>query len=253
MSVLELKQKIEALSPKRLIAFDVDGTLVELTENPNLTTVPEDLLASLRKLGGREGYCVAIVTGRDEKALRRMLDFSGLWVAVEHGGLLFAPDGQHNEEQLSRDDAQRLTAFENWAQLELKRDGVELERKRTGRGVHVRKLARDDAALAALILEKARHKAVQLGLHPREGRMMFEADALQHNKAAGLESIFQKLGATSVVYLGDDITDFPALEKAMELDGLGVFISSDERSEGPGNAILQSVSEVHQLITALLE
>jgi hypothetical protein len=55
------------------------------------------------------------------------------------------------------------------------------------------------------------------------------------------------VGATRVVYAGDDLTDFGALRFAAE-HGRAVFVASSEREPPPGVTVVASLRELFRLI-----
>jgi trehalose-6-phosphatase len=88
----------------------------------------------------------------------------------------------------------------------------------------------------------------------RRGKALREAEAILHDKGAALREIFERSGARSVFFAGDDLTDFPAIDFATE-HGVGAFVRSDEQrgSSSRSTASLESVDEVAALLSQLLQ
>ena len=69
-----------------------------------------------------------------------------------------------------------------------------------------------------------------------------------------LREILERSGARSVLFIGDDLTDFPAIELAAER-GVGAFVSSHEQRGAPSSSavVLDGIDEVAAMLRGLLE
>ena len=74
-----LKERLRRLPRPLLVGLDVDGTLAPIVADPAAARIPEATQQLLRKLAKREGLIVALLTGRDLPALRRMGSVAGAW------------------------------------------------------------------------------------------------------------------------------------------------------------------------------
>jgi trehalose-phosphatase len=195
---------------------------------------------------------LALITGRDLSSLSRMEELEGVWRAVEHGGLVLAPGQTPSRRELTPEQRQALDRFRQWVDSHA-RDAF-IEHKPQAIAVHVRGIAAHDPARAELLLREADEIAEKLGLHVRRGKALREAEVVRHDKGSALQEIFERSGAKSVFFAGDDLTDFPAIDFATE-HGVGVFVCSDEQRSGPSTstALLQSVDEVAALLSQLSE
>ena len=119
--------------------------------------------------------------------------------------------------------------------------------------MHVRRIAANDPARAEKLLREAEALATTLCLHVRRGRALCEVEAVGHDKGSALREIFERCGAKSAFFAGDDLTDFGAIDFATE-HGVGAFVRSEERRGAPSAtaAILHSVEEVAVLLSQLL-
>lgn len=226
-------EQLVGLPRPLLIALDVDGTLAPIAPDPAAARVPLATRVLLRRLIGTRGVRVALVTGRDATSLRRILPLPGAWRALEHGRRIVAPGEVAPRRGLASADRERLDAFATWARRVAVPRGARLEEKPGARAVHVRELASRDRRKAERVLVAARRQARHLGLHPREGRAVIEAEIEPGDKGTALLAIRRATRARSVLYAGDDVTDTPALRQAVALGGLGVFVRSAERPRGP--------------------
>jgi len=196
-----------------------------------------------------------LLTGRDGAALSRMLRLPGTHRAVEHGRLLLAPGERAGGARCTPAERTRLAAFEQWSRVKALPLGAELEKKGSSRALHVRKLARRDPALARRLLAEAAREARALGLEPRAGRAVLEAELAAGDKGKALQQLYRRTRARGVLYAGDDLTDHPALRGAVELGGLGLFVRSPERPRAPRgcSASLKSQAELAELIARLAD
>lgn len=243
-----------ALRPRPLLlALDVDGTLAPIEEDPAAARVPAETLAVLTRLAEVDGLDLALVTGRDEAALERVAPIGGLWRLVEHGRVRLSPDGSGGAPPLSPEASAALAAFGAEAERRFVPRGARVERKASSRGVHVRGLAARDPAAADGILAEAEALAREHGLEPRRGRSVLEAEVEPGDKGRALRALHRELGAPSVVYAGDDLTDGPALAYARAEGGVALFVASPERPSPPVEVseVLAGTAEVLRLLEAL--
>lgn len=223
-----LKRRFATLPRPVLLGLDVDGTLARIVRDPSKARVPEGTQKLLRKLAKRDDYRVALITGRDLPALRRMARVPGAWRAVEHGARVVRPGERPKEAALSADEKARLEAFAAWAG----RGPGHVERKARSVALHVRRLS---PARAEERLEAAKKAARERGLLAREGRAVLEAELESGDKGVALAELHELTGAASVFFAGDDLTDLPAIRYAKS-HGIGVFIKSEERPQRPKQA-----------------
>jgi trehalose 6-phosphate phosphatase len=254
MSAAPFVERVASGAAPRLLAFDVDGTLAPIVDDPAAARVPAAVQADLARLRGAEGVCVALVTGRDADALARVCSLDGVFRAVEHGQRLLHPDGRAEGAPVTDGERDALLAFEAAVRGRLAPRGARLETKRAARGVHVRELAKERPDEAAAVLEEAAALATAHGLRPRRGKAILEAELRPGDKGAALRRIAAATGAASLLYVGDDLTDGPALEVARAAGGVALFVRSDERPEAPAavDGILDGPAAVAAFVSALV-
>lgn len=243
-----LSEAIAKLDRPLLLALDVDGTLAPIVEDPSKAGVPDEVARTLARIA-REDIVLAIVTGRDPDQLARMIDLPSAWRVTEHGRELWAPGEEESDaEPVTVEACDRLTRFAAWSRAL----GAHIEQKAASVVVHVRELATRDPDAAAAALERARERAIEEGLFVREGRAVVEASVTQADKGKALERLADRVGAASVVYAGDDLTDYPAIAVA-SARGIGIFVRSSERPDPPPGtrAVVAGPSAVADLLTRL--
>lgn len=249
-SVEPLLNNLLMLERPLLLALDVDGTIAPIVRDPDLAEIPASTLSTLAALAKAPMLELALITGRDLSSLSRMEQLEGVWRAVEHGGLVLAPGELPTRRELRSEQREALDRFARWAD-EHARDAF-IEHKPQAIAVHVRGIAANDPTRAERLLREADELAQTLGLHVRRGKALREAEAVRHDKGRALREIFERSGAKSVFFAGDDLTDFPAIDFATK-HGVGAFIGSEERRGAPSSraAILHGVDEVAALLSQL--
>ncbi len=239
-----------ALERPLLVALDVDGTLAPIVRNPDEAAIPKDTLQVLRALASLPTVELALITGRDFESLTRMERLDGIWRGVEHGGLVIGPGEQPQRRQLEKAHEVALARFREWVSDHAEDAFVEYKPRAVA--VHVRAIAETDPARANKLLDEAEELAAGLGLHVRKGRCVREAEVLEHSKGEALREIFERSGARSTFFAGDDVTDIPAIEFA-STHGIGAFVLSAERPHPPieSMSVIESAREVAQLLAEL--
>ncbi len=251
----EIAERIVHGPPPRLIALDVDGTLAPIATRPEEARVPRRTLDALRTLVDTPGMRLALLTGRDARALRRLVPIEGVWRAVEHGSRWAPPQMPLPRRRLPPEARHALRSFERWASEHAVPHGAAIERKRNAVGLHVRPMLPKERTRAEALLQEAARVARRLGLHPRDGRAMLEAEAgPRGDKGSALRAIARSTGARTLLFAGDDTTDLPALAVARTLGGTALFVASTEREPPPeANAVLPGPDAVARMLEACIE
>ncbi|GAA1155334.1 trehalose-phosphatase [Ornithinicoccus hortensis] len=186
-----------------LVGVDFDGTLAPLVDDPMQARPLPDSIALLHALADVEGVAVAVVSGRELAVLRQL---SG---AAEPLLLIGSHGAEASWEQDGAPDADALERLEALAhgleRIAGTHPGIRLERKPTALAMHTRGLPGDvaaDAVQAASALAR-QHP----GVHVTPGKDVLELAVTEAGKGPALLALAQRLGAGSVLYLGDDVTD----------------------------------------------
>lgn len=72
-------------SKRRLLLFDVDGTLSPIVKHPFQAKIPNDIRKILKDLSSERNTIVGIISGRSLKATKRMVRIGGIVYAGNHG------------------------------------------------------------------------------------------------------------------------------------------------------------------------
>jgi len=220
--------------PERaLVAFDYDGTLSPIVDDPAAARAQPGATAALARLAARVGH-LAIITGRP---VATAVELAGLADVPGLDGLVVL--GQYGIER--RDSSTGgVTTVDPPPGLDVVRREVEgviasagvtdavVEDKGLAVAVHVRRSAAPADAFERL-------KAPLLGLAQRAGlaaepgRLVFELRPRGMDKGKALLGLASEVGAMTLVFTGDDLGDlaaFDAVDEWRARGGAGLLICS---------------------------
>lgn len=222
-----------------LLAFDFDGTLAPICDDPANVRLDRGAAALLAETSQMEGVVVAIVSGRDADDLAARVNTPGAYLIASHGLEIRAPG-----ELLVRDTPPLSFALDPELHEEIAASGLRLESKKHAVALHWRGIPHE--AVAPVVTE-FREWAISEGLDVIEGRCVVEARVRGGGKEEALRWLARAIGAERVVYAGDDLTDFGPLRFAAER-GRALFVASSERVPPPNVTIVGSFRELFRLI-----
>ncbi len=226
---VELRSALAQLArtPRLLVACDYDGTLAPIVDDPDQALPHPESVAALRSLAKLPATTVAVVSGR---ALRDLAALTGLSQEVH----LIGSHGAEFEAELADALGPEARALHEKLHAELsklvnRRPGVALEVKPASIAVHVREAPPEvgDAVLAAVRDGPAGWD----GVHVTEGKAVIELAVVRTDKGAALDLVRERVGATAVVFLGDDVTDEKAFARLAGAD-VGVKVGPGETAAG---------------------
>ncbi|MGQ3685656.1 MAG: trehalose-phosphatase [Candidatus Loosdrechtia sp.] len=253
-SALDRLEEIARLARgKRIAVFlDYDGTLTPIADTPDKAVMSEDMRQTVTELSQ---YCtVGIISGRDLKDVRSLVNIDTIIYAGSHGFDISGPAGLHTENQVG---TEYLPVLDK-AEQELSRmfstiKGVLVERKRFAIAIHYRLVAPEQTDKVEEIVDKiaARHPE----LRKTYGKKIFELQPdLDWNKGKALLSLLTTLGLNSEdvlpFYIGDDVTDEDAL-RAIEGRGIGIVVW-DEPYKTAATYCLHNPGEVREFLLKLI-
>ncbi|MFB7710673.1 trehalose-phosphatase [Streptomyces sp. NPDC056105] len=227
---------------RAVIALDFDGTLAPIVPDPEQARAHPGAVHALAALAPQVAS-VAVITGRPAG------------VAVRHGGFAGVPGLQHLV-VLGHYGAERWDAVTGTVHAPAPHPGVAavraelpgvlesvgawrgtwIEEKDRAVAVHTRRAADPQAAFEALRAPLS-GLAARHGLIVEPGRLVLELRPPGMDKGAALGAYVREVGATSVLYGGDDLGDLPAFAAVDELRKDGV----------PGLLVCSGSSEVTEL------
>jgi len=202
LSAAGLARLREHLRGRLLLAFDIDGTLAPIVEQPWDAQLPKALQEGLGALTARAD--VALITGRAVVDAVRMLAFHPRYLIGNHGA-----DGAPGFEDARAGFAitcrawldQLGAAAEPWRKLQ----GVALEDKRYTLAFHYRQ-ARAPARMRRLLEQRASRLVPRPGLI--EGKYVLDlVPPGAPDKGGALRAVLKHSGCDRALYVGDDASD----------------------------------------------
>jgi trehalose 6-phosphate phosphatase len=216
-----------------LLAFDFDGTLAPIVDDPEQAHAHPDAAAALALVAPSVGQ-LAIVTGRPARVAVRLGGFGDV-AGLENLIVL----GQYGLERWdaasgrfwSADQPEGLAVVKSRlpAVLEvLELEDAVIEDKGLAVAVHVRRVADPDKAYRWL-QPALQALAVQNGLVMEHGRMVLELRPPGMDKGGALTGLAEEVDARTVMFVGDDLGDlaaFDAVEEFRAEGGFGLLVCS---------------------------
>ncbi len=200
-----------------LVASDYDGVLAPIVDDPAAANPDADAVANLSRLGAlADTYAVAI-SGRSLAELRRL---SGNPAGVSLVGTHGAEEDSTDPVGPGDERAERLAAA--LEELAAQFPGAVVEAKPIGAAFHYRGVADRDAAARA-----ARQIADRHGARTISGKMVVECLFGDADKGVAVQRLRTRLGASAVVFIGDDTTDEDAFA-VLEAGDAGIKVGPGE-------------------------
>jgi trehalose 6-phosphate phosphatase len=219
-----------------LIGLDFDGTLSPIVPHPADARAHPGAVPALTRLARSVGT-LAIITGRPAGEAVDLGGFDSVpgLIVLGHYGLQRWQDGK-----LAVPDQPPAIEAARQALPALLRDvgapdGTWVEDKTYALGVHTRRTAAPEAALAR-IREPLTRLATDLGLAAEPGRLVIELRPRGVDKGGALKGLVRETTARSVIFVGDDLGDLAAFAAVRELradgtPGCAVASASQESPE----------------------
>ncbi len=234
-----------ALSRSLLVAFDVDGVLAPIVSHAADAALLPGILDALIELSAR--VPVGVVSGRATENLERFGFPETFMVAGSHGaerrGVPLAP--------LSFAEARRLDRLHMLAERAATEAGrgAWVESKPTSVVLHVREADPEASKAAVDVLTNL--ASLVAGAQVKAGHSVVELATRPATKAAAIAAMRLDVPPSSVVFVGDDITDEDVFT-TLTNDDLGIRIGTGEtaatrRLGGPGDVL----TFVRRLLTSI--
>jgi trehalose 6-phosphate phosphatase len=227
---------LRAEPQRALVAFDFDGTLAPIVDDPDDARAHPDVAPLLAELAKQVAQ-VAIVTGRPAETA---VDYGGIadvpgLVVLGHYGLQRWEDGRLSTPAPDDGVAKARALLPDLLEDLEAPDGTVVEDKGQALAVHVRRTADPQAAYDLLTAPMAM-LAARTGLTVEPGRYVLELRPAGFDKGRALRVLAHDSDAGSVTFFGDDLGDLAAFEavaglRAAGTPGLLVCSGSDEVPE----------------------
>ena len=199
--------------------LDFDGTLVDISEQPELVHVPIDLGSILQQLAASLNGALAIVSGRALMDLDHFMSPLVLPLAAEHGSVQRFADG--HIAQLARPelrDVERVALA-----LAGQHAGLRVEIKSAAVALHYRHAP----ALEVLCIEEMAEVVKRTpGVELMKGKCVVEIKAAGVSKGTAIQDFMTQppFAGRLPVFAGDDTTDESAFAAVQAMGGAGIKV-----------------------------
>ena len=220
MTLKALKQTVTGLLPNMRtqrwgLFCDIDGTISDIAPRPEQALVRPGAKRALEALG-EQLAAVAVVTGREMKEARRMVEAENIVYFGTHGlerwedgEMKVAPEAEPHLDKL------RNTTAELAGRLTF--PGIVVQTKQVGLSIHYR-TAMDPESTRAAILEAVESTGAGDWMLVRDGRMVVELLLpVEIDKGTSLRTLVDERNLNGALVLGDDVTDVNMFNMAAEL------------------------------------
>lgn len=232
-----------AAADRSVAAFDFDGTLSPIVDDPTRARIHPDAPELLLELG--ESFrAIAVVTGRPARQAISLADLDDLGARLTERGRELRVLGQYGNERWSSADRRivsprppkGLASFERELPEILRSARAEeawVEEKGLAVAIHTRRMAHPNEAmerLAPLVSDAA----TEHGLTLEPGRNVLEVRAAGMDKGDAVRRLVAELDAGGFLFCGDDLGDLEAFRAVAELrdQGLaGLLVASGSTEE----------------------
>lgn len=217
---------IDALASAEHLAVvsDFDGTLAGFARNAYEVSPEQRSLDALAALAQLPNTTAAVLSGRHLEGLKQVCP---LREPVLFGGSHGAESSWEDSVLTPEMEAHLAKKEAEFKEIIARHPGAELEIKPFQRVLHLRALElQDPDAAAAAYAEGAALSAD--GFPKTEGKCVVEFSATQATKGTWIEALRQRVGATAVVFLGDDTTDEDGFAVLNQPPDLGVKVGEGD-------------------------
>ena len=207
-----------------LVASDFDGTLSPLVADPSKAAPLPGTIESLSALVALPGTHSAVISGRglDDLTARVHGVTTGVRLVGSHGA-------EENDDSVviltAAATELRARLIRELEEISGKLPGTHVEEKPLGAALHYRRAS--EAAAAKAHEQVVALAAAEPGARLRHGSKVLELLVTDADKGTALRRMAHRLGATSIVFFGDDVTDEDAFA-VLGPEDVGVKVGAGE-------------------------
>lgn len=241
---------------ERLLLFlDYDGTLVPIQAEPALATLSAEIRSLVEALSRLPKLDLVVISGRDSEFLAQQFEGLELFMAAEHGAKLYDPRRREWLPLIWTAISSWYPSAERIMQDYSKRvPGSFVERKQYALAWHYRKSPAEFASYQARKLKEELEIGLSnLPVSILSGSKVIEARAVEANKGNFirnyLESYLSEYPQTTIMALGDDVTDEEMIQ-ALDTNSLTIKVGD---SQSCARYRLAQQSEVLTLLKQLIQ
>ena len=223
--------KRRAKNKKMAVFLDYDGTLTPIVGSPELAVLSKEMRHTVEQLAR---YCtVGIISGRDLKDVRQLVDIDSIYYAGSHGFDIAGPGGERKEAQRAAEFLPALDraeeALESWLQSI---PGALVERKKFSIAAHYRKVAEKNIGQVETAVDQVLESCPDL--RKSSGKKVFELQPkLDWHKGKALLWLLEELELNQADVLpfciGDDTTDEDGF-RALKDRGVTILVAKGSRN-----------------------
>lgn len=227
-----------------LLAFDFDGTLAPLVDDRRRAA----LRPRTRTLLGRvcSLYPCAVISGRARADVARRLVGTGVRYVIGNHGLEGVADAQVIDREVRRAHGELARTFRGL-------QGVDIEEKQVTLAVHYRHAKDRRVALARIrqVLGEGFPSLRVVGGHHVVNVLPVGED----DKGTALMRLWDLVGASTALYVGDDLADEHAFRIATKRPLVAVRVRAGARTFAPSSAafFLREQGEIDVLLAKLVD
>ncbi len=193
-----------------LLLLDFDGTLAPLERTPRQARLPEPTRRLIRRLKGRPGVHVAVISGRSLRSIRSRVGLEGLYLAGNHGLEIQGPgfSFRHPMAVALKPTLRDLAGALRRDCRDLGLRGVIVENKGLTVSLHYRRLAEDRLKELRRLVRIYRLRTREHSLRWRTGHKVWElVPDVDWDKGRAALYLLNRLRRPFPIALGDDRTD----------------------------------------------
>jgi trehalose 6-phosphate phosphatase len=240
------------------ILTDIDGVLAPIVPTPDMSEVPEELRALLRRLSER-CRVVAAVSGRAAEDALRLVGLEEIVYYGNHGFEVLRPGGEVEIVPEAEPYKEKIEELEEKAREELEPLGVFVEEKGITASIHYRNVSPEVGERCKEFVER---EGERLGLRITAGRGVVEVRPPIHaDKGTSTRKVVEEYEPQNALFMGDDTTDLDAFRELEKLREEGVLEEilriGVESEEGPpeiaseADLVVEGTDGVEKVLRAL--
>ena len=212
-----------AESPNLLVACDYDGTLSPLVNNPADAKPNRDSAVAIRLLAQMAQTHVAIISGRALLDLASLAEFDPRVHLVGSHGSEF--DADFNDRLTEKQTSLRRRLELELSKISDTHTGFSIEVKPASVAFPYRNAPQKQAEIALQSIKEG--PARLAGVFTKTGKMVMELTVIATDKGTALETMRRRVGASAVLFIGDDTTDEDAFRTLSGPD-VGIKVGDGE-------------------------
>jgi trehalose 6-phosphate phosphatase len=218
--------RLAASTPRLLVASDFDGTLAEIVSRPELAVANPVAVSALVGLAALPATDAAVVSGRSRQELTKLAGDPSQVILVGGPGAEWDDPLELSDDRITALATARALVEEVAAAY----PGSMVEPKQAAVVLHTRGVGNRQAADRAASMVRDAANDIQ-GVAVLDGKEVVELAVTHQTKGSALVRLRRRVAATTVVFLGDDLSDETGFE-VLEPADVGVKVGPGPTTAG---------------------